>query len=72
PAILPFFAVSDVREAMIISAVSVLSFLFFVGMFKSRITKIRWFISGFETLLFGSLSCGLGFTLGRIAAGFFH
>ncbi|MDD5668998.1 MAG: VIT1/CCC1 transporter family protein, partial [Candidatus Omnitrophica bacterium] len=51
PAILPFFAVFDVREAMIISAVSVLSFLFFVGMFKSRITKIRWFISGFETLL---------------------
>ena len=71
PAILPFFLFNTVAGAMIASAVSVLFFLFFLGATKARITRIHWLLSGLETLLFGVLSCGVGFLLGRIAYGFF-
>lgn len=72
PAILPFFIFHNVSRALIASAVSVLAFLFILGIIKSRITKINWFLSGIETLSMGAISCGTGFFLGRIAAGYFH
>ena len=72
PAILPFFFIADAQRAIMISAVSVLLFLFILGVVKSKITKIAWFISGLETLLIGAVSCGAGFFLGRIASGYFH
>jgi len=71
PAILPFFLFDTVVKAMAASAVSVLLFLFLLGATKARITRIHWWLSGLETLLFGALSCGAGFLLGRIAYGFF-
>jgi len=72
PAILPFFIFQNVGRAFIISAISVLAFLFILGVVKSKITKMSWFLSGVETLLIGAVSCGAGFFLGRIAAGYFH
>jgi len=72
PAITPFFMVEQVSHAFSIGAISVLAFLFIVGIFKTRITKAHWVLSGFETLLIGSLSCGSGFFLGRIVAAYFH
>ena len=71
PAILPFFIFDTITGAMIASAVLVLFFLFLLGATKARITRIHWWYSGLETLLFGVLSCGVGFLLGRIADGFF-
>jgi VIT1/CCC1 family predicted Fe2+/Mn2+ transporter len=72
PAILPFFLFVNVTKALIISAISVLTFLFILGAIKTKVTKINWLISGLETLLIGAASCGAGFLLGRIAAGYFH
>jgi VIT1/CCC1 family predicted Fe2+/Mn2+ transporter len=72
PAILPFFFFASVNKALAISAVSVLAFLFILGIAKSKITKVHWLSSGAETLFIGALSCGAGFFLGRITAGYFH
>lgn len=72
PAILPFFLLESVSRALFISAFSVLTFLFILGIAKSKITKLHWFLSGFETLLVGAISCGSGFLLGRIVGAYFH
>jgi len=72
PAIAPFFLVGTVSLALSIASVSVLAFLFFVGVYKSKFTKARWFSSGVETLTIGVISCGTGFLLGKIIAGFSH
>ena len=72
PAIVPFFLVANMRLALILSAVFVLSFLFAVGVFKTRFTKAHWFLSGLETLGIGALSCGTGFFLGKAIAGYFQ
>ena len=72
PAIAPFFLVGTVGAALSIAFVAVLIFLFAVGVYKSKFTKARWFSSGIETLTIGVLSCGTGFFLGKIIAGFSH
>jgi VIT1/CCC1 family predicted Fe2+/Mn2+ transporter len=66
PAILPFFILEDAGSALLVSALSILTFLFVLGVWKTRLTKVPWLLSGFETLAIGSLSCGLGFLFGRI------
>jgi VIT1/CCC1 family predicted Fe2+/Mn2+ transporter len=72
PAIIPFFIFRNVNTALIVSASIVLIFLFLVGIFKSRITKVKWHISGLETLAIGAVSCGAGFLLGRVVGRYFH
>ncbi len=72
PAVIPFFIFREIKVALIISASIVLVFLFIVGIFKSRITKIKWYRSGLETLVIGAISCSAGFLLGRIVGGYFH
>lgn len=72
PAVLPFFILENVTQALFFSTVSVLLFLFVLGVAKARITKTGWILSGLETLVIGALSCGTGFFLGKIAAGYFH
>lgn len=72
PAIFPFLIFDSSQTALAVSAISVLTFLFVLGVIKTKITKVHWFLSGFETLLVGALSCGAGFLLGRTAAGYFH
>lgn len=72
PAIVPFFLLISANKALLTSAIAVLSFLFIMGIYKSRITKINWLISGVETLCIGILSCGSGFILGKVVAGYFH
>ena len=71
PAILPFFIFHSVSMALYFSAISVLVFLFVLGVVKTKITKAHWLLSGLETLLIGALSCGAGFFLGKIAVGYF-
>ena len=71
PAIVPFFVLSNVTHALSISAICVLLFLFSLGVVKTRITKMHWLKSGVETLCIGAISCGAGFFLGKIAAGYF-
>jgi len=66
PAILPFLVLSRIDTALLVSAGTILAFLFLVGVFKTRLTKVHWFVSGLETLAIGGLSCGLGFLFGRI------
>jgi VIT1/CCC1 family predicted Fe2+/Mn2+ transporter len=43
-----------------------MSFLFVLGVFKTRLTRIHWLRSGIETLAIGGISCGLGFLFGRV------
>ncbi len=72
PSIAPFFILESVTRALSFSAVSVLLFLFVLGVAKAGITKTQWLLSGLETLAIGALSCGIGFFLGKIAASYFH
>jgi VIT1/CCC1 family predicted Fe2+/Mn2+ transporter len=72
PTIIPFFIFHSMNTALIIGASFVLTFLFIVGVFKSRITKVRWYISGLETLVIGIISCGTGILLGRIIGRYSH
>jgi len=66
PAIFPFFVIHQVGLALLTSAVTILGFLFVVGVWKTRLTKLPWLLSGVETLAIGGLSCGLGFLFGKI------
>ncbi|UCE80996.1 MAG: VIT1/CCC1 transporter family protein [Methanobacteriota archaeon] len=66
PAILPFFVLATPEIALMVSAVAILTFLFVLGMWKSRLTKVPKLLSGAETLAIGGISCGLGFLFGRI------
>lgn len=66
PAIAPFFFVHLISRALLISAIGVAAFLFILGVAKTRITKAPWFRSGIETLVFGGISSGVGFLLGRV------
>lgn len=66
PAIAPFFFVHLIPKALLVSAIGVAAFLFILGVAKTRITKANWFRSGIETLVFGGISTGVGFLLGRV------
>lgn len=66
PAILPFLLIHEVEAALLTSAVMILVFLFAVGVWKTRLTKLPWLLSGVETLVIGGLSCGLGFLFGKV------
>jgi VIT1/CCC1 family predicted Fe2+/Mn2+ transporter len=72
PAIASFFFVPSVSRALIIAAIVVITFLFIMGIWKTRFTKVHWFRSGIETLAFGGISCGIGFLLGRVIAALVH
>ncbi|MCM8820204.1 MAG: VIT1/CCC1 transporter family protein [Candidatus Omnitrophica bacterium] len=72
PAIFPFLIFEDTKIDLIFSAISVLFFLFVLGIFKSRITKIHWLKSAFETLFIGGISCSAGFFLGRMSEVYFR
>lgn len=72
PALLPFFICNNASTALFFATAFVLLFLFILGVSKSKVTKINWFMSGLETLLIGALSCGTGFFLGKAVAGYFH
>ena len=72
PAFFPFFVINVVGKALAVSAIATTIFLFIFGVAKSKITKMHWLRSGIETLLIGTISCGSGFLLGRIVAGYFH
>ena len=72
PAIAPFFFVYSVSTALLIAAIVVVAFLFILGVWKTRFTKVHWLRSGIETLIFGGASCGIGFLLGRIVAALVH
>jgi VIT1/CCC1 family predicted Fe2+/Mn2+ transporter len=71
PAISPFLVLRDVHLALFGAGFSVLCFLFLMGVFKSKITKVHWLLSGLETVSIGAISCGSGFLLGRIVATYF-
>jgi VIT1/CCC1 family predicted Fe2+/Mn2+ transporter len=66
PAILPFIILQDAGVALLTSAIAILSFLFVLGVWKTRLTRVPWLLSGVETLVIGGLSCGLGFLFGRV------
>jgi len=66
PAILPFFLTESTTLALTLSVASILIFLFALGVWKTRLTKVHWLLSGVETLAIGGLSCGLGFFFGRL------
>ena len=72
PAFFPFFIINEVGKALAVAAIMTVTFLFVLGIAKSKITKMHWLKSGIETLLIGVISCGSGFLLGRIVAGYFH
>lgn len=66
PAILPFVLLNSASAALMVSAGTILVFLFALDIWKTRLTKLHWLRSGLETLAIGGLSCGLGFLFGRL------
>lgn len=66
PAIFPFFVFSSPESALLVSAATIMTFLFALGVWKTRLTKLPKLISGLETLAIGGISCGLGFLFGRV------
>jgi VIT1/CCC1 family predicted Fe2+/Mn2+ transporter len=66
PAILPFLVIEDTGRALLASGISVLTFLFVLGVVKTKLTRVHWLKSGLETLAIGGVSCGLGFLFGRV------
>lgn len=72
PAFSPFFIIAEVNKALMVSAITTITFLFALGIIKSRIIKVHWLKSGIETLIIGMISCGTGFLLGRVISGLFH
>jgi len=72
PALASFFFVQTVSRALIIAAIVVVAFLFVLGVWKTRFTKVHWFRSGIETLILGGVSCGIGFLLGQVIAVLVH
>jgi VIT1/CCC1 family predicted Fe2+/Mn2+ transporter len=67
PAFLPFAFGLPVHAALPIAAGLVIVFLFAVGVWKTRLTKVHWLESGLETMVIGAISCGIGLLLGRLA-----
>ena len=67
PAFMPFALGLPVRLALPLAAVLVILFLFGVGVWKTRVTKVHWLESGLETMVIGLVSCGVGLALGRVA-----
>ena len=72
PPIVPLFIHRQTRVALVESILVTIVFLFFVGIFKTRFTKVHWLKSGMETMALGVISVLIGFGLGRLAAGIFH
>ncbi|UCE91060.1 MAG: VIT1/CCC1 transporter family protein [Methanobacteriota archaeon] len=66
PAVLPFFIFSDPGLSLLVSAMTILTFLFVLGVWKTKLTKVPKLVSGLETLAIGGLSCALGFLFGRL------
>jgi VIT1/CCC1 family predicted Fe2+/Mn2+ transporter len=66
PAILPFFILSTPESALIVSAITIMAFLFVLGIWKTKLTKVPKLVSGLETLAIGGVSCALGFLFGRM------
>ena len=44
-----------------------IAFLFAVGVWKTRLTKVHWLETDLETMVIGAISCGIGLLLGRLA-----
>jgi VIT1/CCC1 family predicted Fe2+/Mn2+ transporter len=46
PAILPFLVLQDAGIALLTSAIAILSFLFVLGVWKTKLTRVPWLLSG--------------------------
>jgi len=62
-----FIFFGNTKSAFIWSVVAVLLFLFCVGIFKTKLTKVNWLKSAFETTVAGALSATTGYGLGYVA-----
>ncbi len=72
PPMVPLIIHRQTHVALAQSIITTIVFLFIVGVFKTRITKVHWLKSGTETLIIGVMSVLIGFGLGRLAANIFH
>jgi len=68
PVLLPFWFFPKPLFALNISLFVCFAFLFFVGIIKTTITKVRWHVSAIETVVVGILSAAIGFSLSRLIA----
>lgn len=59
--LLPYFFISDSREAIIYSAVATLLCLFFFGYFKSRMTGVPVFSGALKVMLIGAVAAGCAY-----------
>ncbi|MBI2676133.1 MAG: VIT1/CCC1 transporter family protein [Candidatus Aenigmarchaeota archaeon] len=66
--LIPFF-LAEVKQAMIISLVLSIIFLFSMGAVKGIITKRSWFRSGAEITIIGILAALAGFLVGYLLGG---
>ena len=63
--LLPYFFF-NAHAALIVATAAGVVFLFALGAFKTRITKLSWFRSGMEMLLIGTGSAIVGYLLGLV------
>jgi len=62
-----FIFLGDTNHGFMWSVVAVLLFLFFIGIFKTKLTKVNWLKSAIETTFAGALSAAAGYGLGYFA-----
>ncbi len=64
---LPYFFLKP-HAALLVATAASLVFLFALGAFKTRITKLSWVRSGLEMLLVGTASAIVGYLLGLVVS----
>ncbi|MCZ6625944.1 MAG: VIT1/CCC1 transporter family protein [Deltaproteobacteria bacterium] len=67
PPILPYFFMNSPHSAIWVAILFSVFFLFFAGVAKTRLTKVKPLRSGLETMVLGVFASGLGYGLGWLA-----
>ncbi|MFQ5903788.1 MAG: VIT1/CCC1 transporter family protein [Candidatus Binatia bacterium] len=67
PPILPYFFIDSPHSAIWVAIFFSVLFLFFAGVAKTRLTKVKPLRSGLETTLLGVFAAGVGYGLGWLA-----
>jgi predicted membrane protein (TIGR00267 family) len=70
PPILPYFFFRSPDSAIWAAILFSVLFLFFAGVVKTRLTKVKPLRSGLETTFLGILACAVGYGLGWLAEKF--
>lgn len=60
------FAVAETQNIFLTSCLATGATLFFVGSLRTLVTRARWFVSGLEMLLIGSIAAAAAYLVGHV------